>query len=471
MTAHFVRWMPFTLASYILAAAGAGGGPVFAKETPPMPAAGRERQVTHQPCGHILTNAGVWSPDGHWLVYDVRSDPAGSNFDGDRIEVVDVASGEVRLLYQSRHGAHCGVVTWHPRQWKVVFILGPEDPSPDWRYGFSHRRGAVVDWSRPNVAAPLDARNLTPPFTPGALRGGSHVHRWDAAGEWLSFTYNDALVEGDLRDIAVAVPGYPVTVPKDHPRNHDSPYFSVVVSRTTAKPRPGSDDIQRACEEAWIGREGYLRGDGSRQRHALAFQGTVIAADGQPLTEVFVLDLPDDLTVASNGPLAGTISRRPAPPKGVVQRRLTFTADRKYPGLQGPRHWLQSSPDGSQIAFVMKDDTGIAQLWTISPCGGRPRQVTHNPWPIASAFTWSPDGRWIAHAADNSVFVTRVADGQGIRLTPRTPDAEAPRPEACVFSPDGRQIAYLRTLPAGERSYNQVFVAPVHFPSVVISPR
>jgi len=50
--------------------------------------------------------------------------------------------------------------------------------------------------------------------------------------------------------------------------------------------------------------------------------------------------------------------------------------------------------------------------------------------------------------ADNSVFVTDTADGKGIRLTPRTPDALAPRPEACVFSPDGKKIAYVRSVPA-----------------------
>ena len=417
----------------------------------------RDRQITHQPYDHILTNAGVWSPDSAWLAYDIRPQRPGAGFDGDRIEAVNVASGEVRVVYQSRRGANCGVVTWHPREWKVVFIHGPEEPTPDWQYSVSHRQGVIVDWATPNVALPLDARDLTPPFTPGALRGGSHVHRWDAAGDWVSFTYNDALVESDIREVAVSVPHHPVTVSKDHPRNHDGQYFTVVVSKTVAKPQPGSDEIQKACEEAWIGTQGYLRADGSRQRRALAFQGTVLTADEKTVSELFVLDLPEDLTVAGEGPLAGSASQRPAPPKGVVQRRLTFTTDRKYPGLQGPRQWLNSAPDGLQIAFIMKDDAGIEQFWTISPCGGEPRQLTHNPFPVASAFTWSPDGRWLAHAGDNSVFVTRVEDGASFRLTPRSSDAEKPCSEACVFSPDGTQIAYLRKMPDGDQSYNQVF--------------
>jgi hypothetical protein len=51
----------------------------------------------------------------------------------------------------------------------------------------------------------------------------------------------------------------------------------------------------------------------------------------------------------------------PLSPKGCTQRRLTFTAQRKFPGIQGPRHWLRSSPDGSRIAFLMKDDAGVVQ--------------------------------------------------------------------------------------------------------------
>jgi hypothetical protein len=417
-----------------------------------------ERQLTHAPHGHILTNTGVWSPDGRWIVYDVRSDPAGTVFDGQQIEAVNVATGEVKTLYESQQGACCGVVTFDPRVPKVVFILGPENPTPDWQYSASHRQGVIVDLARPGVAENFDACDLTPPFTSGALRGGSHVHVWDAAGYWVSFTYNDALVESDVRNVGVAVPTRPVRVPESNPRNHDGNYFSVLVTRTTSHPRLGSDEIFRASEDAWIGTNGYVRLDGTRQRHALAFQGQVLTTNGAAITEVFVADLPENLTQSGTGPLAGTSEQLPSPPQGVTQRRITFTAGRKFPGLQGPRHWLRSSPDGSQIAFLMKDDAGIVQLWTISPNDGEPRQITHNPHDIASAFTWSPDGKFIAHVMDNSVCVTDVATGLTKRLTPRSDDATALRPEACVFSPDGKQIAFVRQMPAEGHTFNQIFI-------------
>lgn len=441
-----------------------------------------EQQVTHGPGGRILTNTGVWSPDSEWLVYDTRSDAAGVVFDGTRIEMVHWQSGEVWVLFESRHGANCGVATFHPRAWKVVFIHGPERPTPDWPYCAWHRRGVILDLAGAQPRSPppgarevpafpvcnLEACELVPPFTPGALRGGSHLHVWDAAGQWVSFTYEDAVLarfkevgpdhDLNLRNVGVSVPFGPVRVKPSHPRNHEGEFFSVLVTRTTARPRPGSDDIQRACEEAWVGTNGYVRPDGRRQARALAFQGQVITADGTPISEVFLVDVPADVTRAGDGPLAGTETRLPSPPNGTVQRRLTRTAHRRHPGVQGPRHWLRSSPDGTRIAFLMNDESGIVQLWTISPNGGEPRQLTRNPWPVASAFSWSPDGRGIAHVMDNSVCVTEAATGRTTRLTARSDDATAPRPEACVFAPDGGKVAFVRRLPSSGEYHNQICV-------------
>ncbi|MSU58914.1 MAG: DUF3748 domain-containing protein [Pedosphaera sp.] len=432
------------------------------------PALSTERQITNRRQGHLLTNIGVWSPDGRWLVYDTRSERSGANFDGQTIERVNVETGEVQVLYRSTNGAHCGVVTCSPVEPKVVFILGPENPTPDWQYTIHHRQGVIVNLNRPQIAVNLDARDVTPPFTPGALRGGSHVHVFSADGRWVSFTYDDHVLaqfsednsehEMNFRNVGICVPAKPVRVAKDHPRNHDGEFFSVLVTETKAHPRPGSDEIQRAFEEAWIGTNGYVKADGSRQKRALAFQGEVVTAAGQNISEVFVVDLPDDVTQPGAGPLEGTATLRPRPPKGTVQRRLTFTAERKFPGLQGPRHWLRSSPDGSRIAFLMKDAAGVVQLWTVSPNGGAPVQVTRNPVGVASAFSWSPDGKCIAHVMDNSVCVTDVASGETTRLTVRTEDAGAPKSEACVFSPDGKRIAYMRRLPSDGESFNQICV-------------
>ncbi len=52
------------------------------------------------------------------------------------------------------------------------------------------------------------------------------------------------------------------------------------MSQTTRDPQPGSDQIDRAYEEGWIGDRGYQKEDGSWQRWALAFIGDTRAANG-----------------------------------------------------------------------------------------------------------------------------------------------------------------------------------------------
>lgn len=54
------------------------------------------------------------------------------------------------------------------------------------------------------------------------------------------------------------------------------------------------------------------------------FQGEVINSDGTKKTEVFVLDLPEDLKKPEPGkPLEGTTTSRPNVPSGVAQRSIT----------------------------------------------------------------------------------------------------------------------------------------------------
>ncbi|EMI21568.1 hypothetical protein RMSM_01506 [Rhodopirellula maiorica SM1] len=430
-----------------------------------------ERQITFGRGNHLLTNTHVWSYDGRCIYYDVRSDVAGSLFDGNRIERVHVESGEVELVYQAKDAACVGVVTASPVEDKVVFIHGPEHPSEDWQYSAWHRRGVLVKPGQPQSITNLDARDIVPPYTPGALRGGTHVHVFSGDGRWVSFTYEDHVLATSTaanagqnqRNVGVSVPVSAAEVPATHPRNHDGSMFSVLVTQTSDAPPPGSDQITRAYSDAWIGNHGYHRRDGSGQSRALAFIGDVVSDDGRTVPELFMVDIPDDVTVAGDLPLCGTPLTRPAPPQGTVQRRLTFTTERKFPGLGPVRHWPRSSPDGSKIAFLMRDDAGRIQLWLASPTEPDIRQLTDNDFSVESAFTFRSDGLAIACVAGGRVCEVDILDGKTTPLTSPADPATAPRPEAVVYSPNGKQVAYMRPDAAVTATAtappNQIFIA------------
>lgn len=415
-----------------------------------------EKQLTSDARGHQLTNINVWTPDSQWLVYDVR--PHGGSFTGSTIERVNVETGEAEVVYQAQDGAHVGVVTVSPDlPARYAFIHGPENPDVSWQYDFHHRRGVIVSEPFCEKAVTLDAMDITAPYTAGALRGGTHVHVFSPDGSRLSFTYNDHVLHEldpalDLRNVGIALSGSPVTPPKHHPREYDGSHFSVLVSVTTPAPQPASNDINRAYEEGWIGQEGYVKADGSRQRWALAFIGDTLSADGKKHPEIFVVDLPEndaDYRQAGDKPLQGTPETLPAPPAGVKQRRITFTE--MGIALQ-PRHWLRTSADGAQIAFLMKDKNDVVQVWTVSPNGGEPVQISHSDNGIQSAFSWSPDGKSLALVCDNSVMRLDVKSGVMQRLTQRT--EIAPCADAVVYSPDGGKVAFMRQ--CGE--FAQIFV-------------
>ena len=400
------------------------------------------KQLTFAPRHHQLTNINVWTPDSQWLAFDVR--PSGASFTGETIERVNVETGEVAVVYRATQGAHVGVVTVSPAAERYVFIHGPENPDDAWRYDFHHRRGVVVE---NGVATNLDAMDITSPFTPGALRGGSHVHVFSPDGAWLSFTYNDHVMHEldpklDLRNVGVALPFGPVEPARHHPREYGGSHWCALVSRTTPTPRPGSDEINRAYEEGWVGAAGYRKADGSVQRRALAFIGDTLSPTGEKVPELFIVDLPEDEIVWKQANPGSTVTL-PAPPAGVVQRRLTFTHNRRYPGLATvPRHWVRSNPQGTALAFLMKDDHGVAQLWLISPEGGEPRQLTHGEQGVQSAFNWHPTGEALGFMQQNRIVLCDARTGD---ITPLTPaQASEISADAVVFSPDGEKVAWMQ---------------------------
>ena len=398
-----------------------------------------------------------FSPDDQWLVYDTR--PKEGGIAACRtIEKINIKTGEVKILYRIKnshiYGPGAGAASYHPFENKVIFIHGLDNYSEHRPYEFWRRSGLIVDENRMGKLFFMDARDVTTPFTPGALRGGTHDHEWSADGKWIAFTYNDEIMKiledktgepWNMRTIGVAKKSNPVIVdhPKENDENIDGQWFSVLVVRVVPHPKPGSDEINYAAGDGWISEKGYKKADGNFQQ-ARAFLGRVQSKGGKAVDEVFVVDIPEEIDIPGKyGPLEGTETNFPMPPKGTVQHRLTFTAEKKYPGCVGSLH---SSYDRTRIAYRQRDERGILQIYFISPLTSEPLQVTRHQSDVQSAVRWSPDGKKIYYVWDNSIIVCDVQPGESFgrfkRLTKKTPQP----PLNIVLSHNGKILAFNRVI-------------------------
>ena len=425
--------------------------------------AASERQVTHDTAfNHELDNNDNFSPDDRWLVFDTR--PATGKLVASRLVAkVEIATGRVVPLYRPEHanafGPGAGAASFAHDRDEVILIHGPFRPTGETNQYDKHRRiGVMAAGDGSGKTRFADARDRVPPYTPGALRGGTHRHEFSGDGKWVGFTYNDAVLRArglaigkhlDLRTIGVTKLHRPVRVPQSEQFPDHAEGFSALVVVVTPDPSPGSDEISHAAGDSWIGRQGYRKPAGQRQL-ARAFIGTTRDAAGKPLDELFVVDIPDDITRPGPlGPLEGTHEQFPMPPAGASQRRLTFTADAKYPGCKGI---VRCSHDGERIAFGMRDDRGAWQVFLISPRGGKPRQATFIDGGVDTGPRWHPSGKAIVCVAGTRIVVTAVEPGprfgKNIVLSER-----GPAPFALVWSHDGKTIAYNRAEPLGRESF------------------
>ncbi len=429
------------------------------------------KQLTFDSRNHYLSPYGVFSPDSQWLVYDTRAAETamGSN---PTIEKVNVNSGQIKTVYQisnqTPYGPGCGTPTYHPHKNKIIFIHGIKNADQSRPYDFHRRTCVMVDENQPHNCTYLDARDVVPPFTPGALRGGTHAHQFSGDGNWIGFTYNDALMAEiekktgyplNLRTVGVMTATYPIYVDQDaEGENNDGSWFAALVARVVPFPLPGTDEICRAFDNAWVGKNGYLNPDGTRQK-AQAYFGKLKTADGLDLVEVYISEIPNSINIPGPmGPLEGTADDFPMPPKGVVQRRLTFMQDKKYPGVSTePRHWPLSSSDGQYIAFLAKDDRGIVQIFVISPLGSQPIQITFNGSSVQDTFSWKPDSHTLCYPCENRLFVVSLEKGEATKPYAITKPFETHPCYPC-WSNDGNTIAFNRDIPKHHASYRQIFI-------------
>ena len=408
---------------------------------------------------HDLDNNLNFSPDDQWLCYDTRPYNGGIA-DGRTIEKVNVRTGQEVVLYRVKgfvkhKGPGVAAASYFPHKDSIVFIHGP-DVSNGLTYQKTRRVGAIIPGTGSDTCIWADSRDVTFPFTPGALRGGTHRHEPGGPGDqWIGFTYNDQIMKKygqqigknlDLRTIGVTKLGQIVPVDLDPKgENRIGIGFSVLVVKVVPNPKPGTDEISHAAGDRWVGDAGYLKPDGTRQL-ARAFIGKL--AGGKE--EVFVVDIPNDITVPGpDGPLEGTRSSFPMPPKGAAQRRLTHTKS-------GCRGDVQSNREGSRLSFLSQDKNGKWQIFLISPLGGKMIQATHFSDGVQSEARWSPDGKFIVCTAKNRLYLTNVEEGTPDfgKSFPITKTYPIP-PSNVVWSHKGDVIAF--NLPRDKQL--QIFVA------------
>jgi Tol biopolymer transport system component/DNA-binding winged helix-turn-helix (wHTH) protein len=117
------------------------------------------------------------------------------------------------------------------------------------------------------------------------------------------------------------------------------------------------------------------------------------------------------------------------------------------------------SPDGRQVAFTRYADKTISII-LISALGGTEHRVYRGPAPMGGGLAWSPNGKFLAFPEASGVDSPRswisllsLADYSTRRLTlpPGGSLDQSPK-----FSPDGSQIAFVRSTVAGVS--NDVYV-------------
>ncbi len=367
--------------------------------------------LTQSASGHTLHHNGVFSPDDEWIVFDGRNDDTKIG-ETSTIGMVNVNAGEEKILYktdnQTQYGPGVGAASFSPKENMVLFIHGLYDADQTKPYDMTRRFGLAIETDRPMMGIHMDARDVVPPYIPGSLRGGTHSHAWSADGRLVSFTYNDEFVDPDLRVVGVMVPHESgVTVPEEK-GNNNGKLYAAVVTDVVREPKWGSDEISKAFDECWIGAKG---------KYEIAFQGNTRNDKGETITEIFTVEI-DPQVIVQDREAVGKVGERPQVPQGIKQRRLSRTVK----GLSDLRHWLRSSPDGSTVYALGKDDQGRNQVVQCNVVTGETTYVSDLDFSISSPINISTKGDKVTFVGNNNVYVFHLVSKKLDKLTCNTPE-------------------------------------------------
>lgn len=186
------------------------------------------------------------NPDRERMV-EMRASPHGERLllmvfgsDGARVELVDVSSGNVRVLFSGSHPAIVCCAAWSPDGGSVMFLAG-SGQRIDPRFFFEHR--VVVD---------LDGRVLLEQPLPEELRG-LLVVRWAGPGVLFESTEivesaSGLVTRGRLMNVRTGVPGQEHVLPGRVDCFAPSGRYAVL------RPRPSELPAQHIVWDVEVGR-------------------------------------------------------------------------------------------------------------------------------------------------------------------------------------------------------------------------
>jgi Tol biopolymer transport system component/DNA-binding winged helix-turn-helix (wHTH) protein len=125
-------------------------------------------------------------------------------------------------------------------------------------------------------------------------------------------------------------------------------------------------------------------------------------------------------------------------------------------------NWPRWSPDGRQIAFIRESPSKV-EIYVTAALGGTERQLYSGPADaFCPAFDWSPDGKELAisevHADRTHAHLALLSLADSTTRAVTSP-SDQEIDYAPAFSPDGRKVAFVRSIVAGVVS--DLYVVPV----------
>lgn len=133
-------------------------------------------------------------------------------------------------------------------------------------------------------------------------------------------------------------------------------------------------------------------------------------------------------------------------------RARALAGGHRVAGEHSPLSWATSpvfAPDGRRIAYADTGSGFTEDVFVVDIQTGKQRQVTHESQSEETPRAWRADGSRLLAESGGGLLVT---DLQG-NIERRLPEWGGAWPGTGVncpsFSPDGREVAFLRTFPAG----------------------